>query len=52
LVRAADPIDAAVPLHETHRIPRHVVIHDVPALLEVHALGQHVSRDEHIKAIL
>ena len=35
----ADPVDAAVALYEPHRVPRQVVVDDVPGLLEVHAFG-------------
>ena len=42
-VWAADAVDTAVPLHQTHRVPRQVVVDDVAALLQVQALGQHVG---------
>jgi hypothetical protein len=32
-VRAADAVDAAVPLHQPHRVPGQVVVDDVPAVL-------------------
>jgi ribosomal protein L15 len=39
LVFAADAVDSAVALHEPHRVPRHVEVDDVPALLKVHAFS-------------
>ena len=47
-VRTADAVNAPVPLHQPHRIPRQVEVDDVPALLQVHAFGQHVGRDHQI----
>src|SRR5262249_30102075 len=42
-VRAADAVDAPVPLNKAHRIPGHVQIDDIPALLEVDTFCQYVS---------
>ena len=50
-VRAADAVDAAVPLHQPHRVPRHVEIDDVPALLKVYAFCQHVGGDQEVVAV-
>ncbi len=43
-VARADAVDAAVALHEPHRVPGQVVVDDVPGLLEVDALGEDVGR--------
>lgn len=51
-MRAPDPVHAAVPLHEPHRVPRQIVVHHVAALLEVHPLGEDVGAQEEIEAIL
>lgn len=50
-MRAADAVDAAMPLDKAHWIPRHVEIDDMTALLEVHTLGQHVGRNEDVVEI-
>ena len=51
-VVGADPIDAAVALHEAHRVPGQVDADDVPGLLEVHALRQDVGGEQDIEQIL
>ena len=52
IMRAADAVDAAVALHQPHRVPRHVEVDDVAALLQVHALRQHVGRDYEIVKVV
>ena len=51
-VLGADAVDPPVPLDEPHRVPRQVVVDDVPGLLEVHALGQHVGSDQQVIQVL
>ncbi len=48
----ANAVNAAVALHETHRIPRQVIVDDVPGLLEVDALAQNVCRDDDVETVL
>lgn len=50
-VLGTDAVDSAVTLDQTHRVPRQVVVDDVPCLLEVDALGQHVSGDDDVEPI-
>ncbi len=47
-----DAVDTAVTLDEPHRVPRQVVVDDVARLLEVHALGEHVGRDEDVEEVI
>ena len=51
-VRRADAVYAPVALHEPHRVPRQVEVDDVPRLLEVHALGEHVGRNKQVVGVL
>src|SRR5262245_49376566 len=51
-MRTSDSIHTSVALDETHRIPREIVVDDVAALLKVHPLGEDVSAEEQVKAIL
>ena len=51
-VLGADPVDPPVPLNEAHRVPRQVVVDDVPGLLEVHAFGQHIGGDKQVIQVL
>lgn len=50
-VRAADAVHATVALHQSHGIPRKIVVHDVPALLEIEALGQDISAQQQIELV-
>ena len=52
VVRAADAVDAAVALHDAHRVPGQVVVDDVARLLEVDALGQHVGGEQQVVLVL
>jgi hypothetical protein len=47
-VWASDSVDATVTLHKPHRIPWKVKVNDLASLLQVHALGQHISRHEDV----
>ena len=47
-VLLADPVDAADPLLDLHRVPGQVVIDQQPAELEVQALGGRVGADEEL----
>ena len=51
-MRASDPVNPTVPLHQAHRVPREVVVHDIAALLEVHPLGKDVRAEEQVEAVL
>ena len=48
VVRTANAVDPTVPLHQPHRIPWHVEVDDMAALLEVHSLRQNVRSDQEI----
>src|SRR4051812_4024663 len=50
-MRAADPVYTAMPLDQSHRIPRQVVVHDISALLQVHAFCQYVGRYHDVKFV-
>ena len=49
VMRTADAIDSPVTLHESHRVPRKVVVDDMSRLLEIHAFGQNIGRHENIE---
>ncbi len=42
---AVHPADA---LHDAHRVPRQVVVHDGGGVLQVHALARDVGRDQYL----
>jgi hypothetical protein len=45
---ATDAVDAPMPLNKAHRVPGHVEIDDISALLEVDTLGQHIGCYENV----
>jgi hypothetical protein len=48
IVRAADPVDAPIPLNKSDRVPGEIVVDDRAAILEVLAFGKYVGADEDI----
>src|ERR1700722_3871951 len=50
-VRTADAVDAAMALHQTHRVPRQVIVDDVAAILQVHAFSENIGCQEKVKTI-
>jgi hypothetical protein len=50
-VPGADPVDAAVSLHQAHRVPRKVVVDDVAGLLQVDAFGEDIGGDDNVVAV-
>jgi hypothetical protein len=41
-----------VSLHQPHGVPRQIVIDDVAALLQVHALSQHVGANQDVEKVV
>src|SRR4051812_36566507 len=48
---ASDAVNASMPLNKAHRIPGNVEIDNIPALLKVDALGQHVGSHKDVETI-
>src|SRR4051812_2316986 len=48
---ATDSVDTAMALYEAHRIPRKIVVDDVPRLLKVDAFRQYIRCYHQIEAI-
>ena len=51
LMLATDPIDTAVALHDTHRVPGKVIVHNVCCLLQVHPFSKHVCGQQDVVQI-
>ena len=47
----SDAVDAPMPLDEPHGVPWQVEIDDVPALLKIDALRQHIGRHQDVEPI-
>ena len=46
IVRVHPAVDATDALHQTHRVPVHVVVDEQRAVLEVHTFAEDVGGDE------
>ena len=52
VVLAADPVDAAMPLHDAHGVPRQVVVDQPPRLLQIDTFGQDIGREEDVELVV
>src|SRR5690554_5560875 len=51
-VLAPDAVDTSVPLDDAHRVPRQVVVDDLPGLLQVDTFRKHISGEQDVVVVL
>src|SRR5438876_5908559 len=51
-VRAADPVDAAIALHQPDRVPGQVVVDEDAAVLEILPFRENVRADENVDLLV